>query len=383
MLSIVAGLLDWLTLPLAFLVVLTIVVFVHELGHFLVARWCGVKVKTFSIGFGPELWGFTDRHGTRWMVAPIPLGGYVKFMDDENATSQPSREALDQMSPEERDGSFHAKPVWQRAAVVAAGPLINFLLAIVIFGFWFWTFGIHSSQAKVDDVVAGSPAAAAGFKAGDVIREINGRKIASFEDVQMIVATAVGRELDVQVERGGGLTTLKVVPKKGEQKDEAGKAQCWVGIGIKRVPTPETTTSLNPSLPLALWLGTERVGTVISGTLGFLGEMVVGRQCVDQLGGPARIADIAGKVARKSWLDLIFLTGFISVSIGLINLFPIPMLDGGHLMFYAFEALRGRPLSERTIDFGFRVGMAIVLSLMIFAFYNDSPIIRGWFTGGR
>lgn len=372
-----------LTTLLAFLFVLTIVVFVHEMGHFLVARWCGVKVKAFSLGFGPELVGFTDRHGTRWMIAPIPLGGYVRFMDDENEASVPSRDALDRMSPEEREGSFHAKPIWQRAAVVAAGPLINFLLAIVIFGFWFWTFGVHASEPRVDGVVPDTPAAAAGFQAGDVIREINGRKIGSFEDVQMIVSTAVGRQLDVRVQRNGGLTDLKVIPRKGEQKDDNGRMQCWVGIGIQRKPTPATTISTFPSLPGAMWLGVQRVGTVISGTLGYLGEMVVGRQCVDQLGGPARIADIAGKVASKSWLDLLFLTGFISVSIGLINLFPIPMLDGGHLLFYAFEAVRGEPLSERTMNFGFRVGLAIVLSLMVFAFYNDSPIIRGWFQGGN
>lgn len=373
------GLVDRLTLPLAFLFVLTIVVFVHEMGHFLVARWCGVKVKAFSMGFGPELFAWVDKQGTRWRVAAIPLGGYVKFMDDENAASAPSRGSLEAMTPEERAGSFHAKPVWQRAAVVAAGPLVNFLLAILIFGLWFWSFGVHSSEARVDGVVAESPAAKAGFQSGDIIREINGKPIASFEDVQMLVATAVGRELDVRVQRNGATVPLKVVPHMAQQKDERGQAQCWVGIGIRRNPTPSTTISYQPGLPEAMWLGVERVGTVITGTLGYLGEMVRGRQCVDQLGGPARIADIAGKVARKSFLDLIFLTGFISVSVGLINLFPIPLLDGGHLMFYAAEALRGQPLSERTQEIGFRIGLAIVLSLMIFAFYNDSPIIRGWF----
>ena len=373
------GLVDRLTLPLAFLFVLTIVVFVHEMGHFLVARWCGVKVKAFSLGFGPELAAWVDSQGTRWRIAAIPLGGYVKFMDDENAASQPSRSGLDTMTAEEREGSFHGKPVWQRAAVVAAGPLVNFLLAIFIFGFWFWAFGVHSSEARVDGVVAESPAAKAGFQTGDLIREINGRPIASFEDVQMIVATAVGRELDIRVLRNGATVPLKVVPHMAQQPDDKGQPQCWVGIGIKRMPTPSTTISHQPGLPQAMWLGVERVGTVITGTLGYLGEMVRGRQCVDQLGGPARIADIAGKVARKSLLDLIFLTGFISVSVGLINLFPIPLLDGGHLMFYAAEALRGKPLSERTQEIGFRIGLAIVLSLMVFAFYNDSPIIRGWF----
>ena len=365
---------------LAFLSVLTVVVFVHEMGHFLVARWCGVKVNAFSIGFGQEIWGFIDKHGTCWRVAWIPLGGYVKFMDDENAASMPSQEAIESMTAEERAGSFHAKPVWQRAAVVAAGPLVNFLFAIVIFAIWAMVFGIHLVEPRVGDVTPDSPAARAGFKAGDLIQSIGGRKVTSFEDIQKIVTVNVGRALDVTVDRSGTPVSMQVTPELKMLKDGNEPAQARVVIGIVGPRGPQHVVSYNPNPFQAVWHGVERTQFIITSTLGYLGDFVMQRQPGDQLGGPARIADIAGKVAKKSPLDLIFLTAFISVSVGLINLFPIPLLDGGHLMFYAAEAALGRPLSERTQEIGFRIGFAIVLTLMVFAFYNDRTIIRGMFS---
>ncbi len=378
---LVTDLLERLAFALPFLFVLTVVVFIHELGHFLVARWCGVKVKTFSIGFGKEIFGFFDRQGTRWRLAWIPLGGYVKFMDDENSASVPSRQALEKMTPAERAGSFHAKPVWQRAAIVAAGPLANFLLAILIFAIWFSVFGVHSTEARVDEVVADSPAAAAGFKAGDLIVAIDGNKVEGFEAVQQVVATSVGRELNVDVDRDGKILGLKVTPKLTEQVDETGQKNQFVVIGIRRLPTPSTMTKYQPGVGESLWLGVKQTKFIVTSTLGWVGDVIGGRQNLDQLGGPARIADIAGKVAKKSKLDVIYLIGFISVSVGLINLFPIPLLDGGHLMFYAIEAVRRRPLSEKSQEIGFRIGFALVLTLMILATFNDLPILKRWFAG--
>lgn len=366
---------------LAFLFVLTVVVFVHELGHFLVARWCGVKVKVFSIGFGREIFGFHDRHGTRWRVAWIPLGGYVKFMDDENAASAPSTEALSRMSPQERAGSFHLKPLYQRAAVVAAGPIANFLLAIVIFAVMFTFVGIRTTEPRVDEVVAGTPAAKAGFKPGDTIVEIDGREIDSFNDVLRIVSANADRELTIKIDRGGAPLTLKVTPEGKEVSDNLGGMIRRGQIGIKRVTGPGGTVLRKAEPVEALWLGAKETHFIIASTLQYLADIVTGRQNADQLGGPLRIAHVSGEVAKLGWEPLMHFIAVISVSIGLINLFPIPLLDGGHLLFYAAEAVRGRPLSERTQEIGFRIGLALVLMLMAFAFWNDRVIPALWLRG--
>ncbi len=370
-----------LTYALPFLFVLTVVVFFHELGHFLVARWCGVSVKTFSIGFGREIFGFFDKHGTRWRVAWIPLGGYVKFIDDEGAASTPSRDALDRMTPEERQGSFHGKPVSQRAAVVAAGPIANFILALLIFTLWYWVNGVHSVEPRVDAVVPDTPAARAGLVAGDLIVEIEGTAIDSFEKVQQIVGTNVGKPLQFIVERAGSRVPLSVTPEVREQVDDKGDKQKMVVIGVKRTATPDSVKRFQPNPIEAFGLAVDRTKFIVTSTLGYLGDVFGGRQSGDQLGGPIRIADIAGRVAQQGVEYLIHLTAFISVSVGLINLFPIPLLDGGHLMFYAVEAIRRRPLSERTQEIGFRIGMAVVLSLMVFATINDLPILKRWIVG--
>jgi regulator of sigma E protease len=365
----------------AFFTVLTIVVFFHELGHFLVARWCGVSVKAFSIGFGKEIAGFDDRHGTRWKLSWIPLGGYVKFMDDENAASVPSREAIDNMSPEERAGSFHAKPVWQRAAVVAAGPIANFILAMVIFTFWFWLYGVFSTQARVDEVLPDSPAARAGLQAGDLITAIEGRPVSAFEHIQRHVGTSVGQTLTFTVERQGQKIDLDVTPEVREQVDDKGDAIRMVMIGVKRKPGADGVTRYQPGLGESVGLAADRTWFIVTSTMGYLKDVVFGKQSADQLGGPIRIADVAGRVATQGVEYIIQLAAFLSVSVGLINLFPIPLLDGGHLMFYAIEAVRGRPLNERHQEMGFRIGLAVVLSLMIFATFNDLHILKRWLGG--
>jgi regulator of sigma E protease len=354
-----------------FLVVLTIVVFFHEFGHFLVARWCGVKVVTFSIGFGPELFGFNDRHDTRWKVCAIPLGGYVKFFGDENAASVPDHAAAAAMSEAERQVSFVHKSVGPRAAVVVAGPLANFILSIVIFAGIFMSFGRQVIPARVDAVQPDSAAAAAGLKPGDLIVAIDGRPIDGFSEMQRIVAGSSGRTLTLTIDRGGAREEVKATPTT--------RGYCSAVLGISKLPSDDVKLkSENPATALAL--GVEETYFVIERSLCFVAGVIVGRESANQLGGPIRIAEVAGD-AWKSGLDsggigtaiasLLYLTGFLSASIGLLNLFPIPLLDGGHLLFYAIEALRGRPLSERAQEVGFRIGLAIVVMLMIFAAYND------------
>ncbi len=354
-----------------FLFVLTIVVFFHELGHFLVARWCGVKVQVFSIGFGRELLGFTDRHGTRWKLAAIPLGGYVKFLGDENAASVPDRNAFARMSEEEWRGTFFHKPVAQRAAVVAAGPVANFLLAIVIFAGVAIFYGQQETAPRVDEVIASSAAAAAGFEPGDLVVSIDGAAIESFADMQRIVSTSAGRTLAFGVERNGARIELKATPRLTEEKGVLGGTRQIGVLGVKRSLAPGDVKVRKVGPVAALQLGLQETWSIVDGTFTYLGRWITGHESANQIGGPVGIALMSGEAARLGFDVLMRWAAAISVSIGLLNLFPIPLLDGGHLLFYGFEAVRGRPLSDRAQEVGFRIGFAIVLMLMIFATYND------------
>jgi regulator of sigma E protease len=359
-----------------FLFVLTIVVFFHELGHFLIARWAGVKVLTFSLGFGPELAGFNDRHGTRWKISAIPLGGYVKFFGDESEASTPSTETLEKMSAEERAGSFHHKKVGPRAAIVAAGPIANFLLAIVIFTCLFTFFGKPSTTARVDKIEANSAAAAAGFQVGDVVTAIDGRQIGSFSDMQRIVGVRAGEQLNFVVKRGDSAVQLKGTPELREVKDAFGNTHRLGVLGITRATAPGDSVTERVDPGTALVLGVKETWFVVERTFAYIGGVFSGREAADQVGGPLRIAQISGQVATIGLAALIHLAAVLSISIGLLNLFPVPLLDGGHLLFYAVEAVRGRPLSERAQEMGFRIGLALVLMLMVFATYND--ILHLW-----
>lgn len=354
-----------------FLFVLTIVVFFHELGHFLVARWAGVKVLTFSLGFGPELFGFNDRHGTRWKVSAIPLGGYVKFFGDESEASTPSADAMNAMTDEERKVSFHGQKVGPRAAIVAAGPIANFLLAIVIFAALFTFFGKPSQSARVDAVQENSAAAAAGFKQGDIVLAIDGSPIDSFTTMQRLVGAKAGVPLVFTVKRGDQTVTLNGTPELREIKDSFGNAHRVGVLGITRATGPGDTVTQPVNPATAVWLGVKETWFVIDRTISYIGGIFTGRENADQVGGPIRIAQISGQVATIGLSALIHLAAVLSVSIGLLNLFPVPLLDGGHLLFYAVEAIRGKPLSERSQELGFRVGLALVLMLMLFATYND------------
>lgn len=354
-----------------FLFVLTVIVFFHELGHFVVARWCGVKVKVFSVGFGPELLGFTDRKGTRWKLAVIPLGGYVKFLGDENAASVTDRAEVEAMNPADRAQSFASKSVWARAAIVAAGPIANFILAIVIFTGIFSIYGRETLTPTVNSVEVGGAAEKAGFLPGDLIVSIDGQAIQTFSDMQRVVSVSAGVPLSVTVRRGSGDVVLTATPELKVMPDGLGNQQRLGVLGIKRDPSASDVVTERYSVPAATVLAVQETGFVVERTLSYLFGVVTGRESADQLGGPIRVAQISAKVATFGFLALINLAALLSISVGLINLFPIPILDGGHLLFNLLEAIRGKPLSERVQEIGFRVGFAAILALMIFTVFQN------------
>jgi regulator of sigma E protease len=354
-----------------FLFVLTVVVFFHELGHFLVARWAGVKVLTFSLGFGPELAGFNDRHGTRWRISAVPLGGYVKFFGDDSEASTPDLETLGNMTAEEQADSFHHQRVGPRAAIVAAGPIANFLLAIVIFAGMSLYFGKPSSIPRVDVVQADSVAASSGFQVGDVVTSIDGTSIESFADMQRIVSTNAGSKLTFVVKRDGAPITLSATPALKEVKDIFGNSHRIGVLGIQYNAQPTDPKTTPVGYVESLKIGIEQVWFIVDGTFKFIGSLFVGAGSTGDLGGPLRIAQLSGQAASLGFQFLLQLCAALSVSIGLLNLFPVPLLDGGHLLFYSVEALRGRPLSTRAQEMGSRIGLGLVLMLMVFVTYND------------
>lgn len=354
-----------------FLFVLTLVVFFHELGHFLVARWNGVRVLTFSLGFGPEIVGFNDRHGTRWKLSLIPLGGYVKFFGDESEASTPSSDSLAKMTAAEQAVSFHHKRVGPRAAIVVAGPVANFLLAIVLFTFLFSVFGVPNTSARVDGVQPGSAAESAGFQPGDVVVAIDGKQIRNFLEMQRLVGVEAGHELKFTIKRGDSTLDLAATPQLKEIKDRFGNVQRLGLLGISRTTAANEALTERVDPATALWMGIKETWFVVDRTFAYIGGVFTGREAADQLGGPLRIAQVSGQVATIGFTPLLHLAAVLSISIGLLNLFPVPLLDGGHLLFYAVEAVRGRPLSERAQEMGFRIGLGLVLMLMVFATYND------------
>lgn len=364
-----------------FLFVLTIVVFFHELGHFLVGRACGVGVVTFSIGFGPELFGWNDRHGTRWRVSLIPLGGYVKFVGDESAAGTPDREGLEKLAPVDRDRAFQNKSVGRRAAIVAAGPIANFVLAVVIFSGLFMSTGRVDLAAKVGEVTPDGVAAAAGIRSGDLIVAIDGHRIDTFMDVMRLVSERAGEKTDFVVERDGARVETSLTPRLFEEKSRFGVQRRGL-VGIRASTDPADRRLRHFSPPEAVVEGVKETWFVVARTASYIGGIFTGRESIDQLGGPLRVAQISGEVAGMGLGALINLAAVLSVSIGLLNLFPVPMLDGGHLVFYAAEAARGRPLSDRAQDIGFRIGMALVLMLMLISSWNDIAHLASLRRGG-
>ena len=388
---------------LPFLVVLTVLVFVHELGHYLAARWCGVRVEVFSVGFGPEIFGRTDRAGTRWKFSAIPLGGYVKMLGDMDASSRPDPDyvrsgegegdqaeaAAGGLSPADLEQAFPSKSVGQRAFIVAAGPFANFLFAAVVLAVMFATVGHPWPRSIVGDVVEGSPAAAAGLQTGDVITTVDGTEVNRFEDLLVVVPAAgdpitaeeprrslsfadyerivrgeTVRPVTLEVTRDGEPRTVDITPAGrtfiGSDGRETAVYRIGVGRNLEPYPIVDAAVEGVVETVRLSWL-----------TLAFLGELITSGDGAEDLGGPIRIAQISGETAQAGALNLLWFMGFLSINLGLINLLPIPVLDGGHLLFYGAEALRGRPLGPRVQEYGFRIGLALVLTLIVFATWND------------
>lgn len=370
------GLLIGTVLP--FLFVLLIVVFIHELGHYLVGRWCGIGASAFSVGFGPELVGFTDRRGTRWRLSWIPLGGYVKFIGDMNVAS--TSEAVDEskLSPREREMAFHNKSVGRRAATVFAGPAANFLLAIVIFTMIFSVFGKGVADPVVSKVMPDSVAAQVGIEPGDRFVSLDGEPVAQFSDVQRYVNIRAGTPIEIVMERDGKLLTFEMTPKLLEMEDRFGNKmeQGIIGVindnqtGGQRIETYGVGESFVQAVS-ETWYVVERTG-------GYIAGIFSGREKADQIGGPIRVAQMSGQVATLGFVALLNLAAILSISIGLLNLLPVPILDGGHLVFYLFEALRGKPVPEQAQEYGYRIGFVLILGLMVFATWNDiTMLFRG------
>ena len=351
-----------------FLLVLGIVVFFHELGHFMVGRWCGVKADVFSLGFGPELYGRVDRHGTRWRLALVPLGGYVKFHGDANAASAGVN--AEGLSEEERRVSFFTQPVWKRALIVAAGPLANFILAVVIFAGVAFFVGHGALAPRVESLRPGEVAEEAGFKPGDLVRSIDGKAVASWGELQRIVQASAEKTLSFVIERDGAQVILNATPKLRVMETPFGKNRIGL-IGLNGSTKAEDWQMLKFGPLESLAQGAQETWYVGERTLSFLAGLVVGKESFDQVTGPIGTGYIAGKVATFGFGALMNLAAVLSVSIGLINLVPIPLLDGGHLLFYLIEAIKGRPLSERVQEVGFRLGLVFVVTLMLFTTFND------------
>jgi regulator of sigma E protease len=349
-----------------FLVVLTVLVFVHELGHYSVARLKGVRIETFSIGFGPELFGWFDRRGTRWKFSAIPLGGYVKMYGDADAASMPG-EGLATMTAAERAVSLHHQPVGARAAIIAAGPAANFLFTIAILAVLFVTVGQSVTPADVGEVRPNSAAEAVGIKPGDIITGIDGQKIDRFQDLQRNIQLNTGTPVHLDIKRDGAQLDLLVTPKITESVDRFGNHSSIAVLGI----SPSGVNYVRRDPATAVLEAARETWSMSSATLRGVGQMISGARTTEELGGPLRIAKLSGEVAQGGIVALLYFMALLSVNLGLINLFPIPVLDGGHLLFYAAEALRGRPLGRRAQEVGFRLGLALVLTLMVFATWND------------
>jgi regulator of sigma E protease len=347
----------------ALLVALTVIVFVHEYGHFKVARLCGMKVDVFSIGFGREVWGRTDRHGTRWKIGWLPVGGYVKFAGDVNAASLP-----DSSTPPKPD-EFHGKPIWQRALVVLAGPVANFILAFVLFAAAFFILGDQVPGPRIGEIIAASPAEHGGLKPDDIVLRVNGQKVQAFNDIVLIVRESPGKSLAFDVDRSGEMLALTIVPA-AEVIEREFYGKFTIGkIGAAASQDPSNFHDV--SLPRAVQLSANEISRIVELTVKYVGRLIVGQDTLGQLGGVGTMAKLSGDAASSGIFPYIGMIGLLSVSIGLINLFPIPLLDGGHLVFYAIEAVRRKPLGPEAQEWSFRIGFAVVIFIMLVGNVND------------
>jgi regulator of sigma E protease len=358
---------------LAFALMIGPLVFLHELGHYLAGRWFGVKAEEFSIGFGREVVGFTDRQGTRWKFGWLPLGGYVRFAGDMNPASQPSPEWLS-LPAHERARTFQSKPLWQRAIIVAAGPVSNFLIAIVILAGFAFAYGQNTTSAVVGSVQPASAAAAAGLQPGDKIVTLGGRAIGDFNDLRTFTVMRAGAQVQIEFERGGRAMQADAVIGTLAVKDRFGNISRRGVLGIG--PGPQVFT------PVSLWeaplVGARRTWEIVETTVDGLGQIIMGRIPVSELGGPLKIAQISGESLAMGPVDFVGLIALISINLGFINLLPVPVLDGGHLLFYAVEAVRRRPVEPQVMEWAFRGGLLAILALMLFVTLNDLDAFGVW-----
>jgi regulator of sigma E protease len=355
-----------------FLFVLTVLVYVHEWGHYWVAKRNNVKIEVFSIGFGPEIYGWTNSAGTRWKISAIPLGGYVKMLGQSDLPEDAEDERP--LTEEEKAVSFQFKTIGQRVAIVFAGPAANFLLAVVLFAGLIMTVGTPKHYAGVGNIMPDSAAAEAEFEVGDRILSINGEPVTWFSDLVRIVSSQPGVPLKITLRRGDQELTLAATPKPHQRTDKDGKTVEVGLLGVRYDPEQALYERQNPLY--ASWLGVRQTVALTANIFSYLGEMISGKRGAEDLGGPLRIAELSGQMAQGGFDNLIFFMAALSVNLGLINLFPIPLLDGGHLLFFAAEAIRGRPLGERAQEYGFRFGLILVLILMVFATWNDLVHLR-------
>ncbi len=356
-----------------FLILITIVVFIHEYGHYYFAKKFGVGITDFSIGFGKEIFGWNDKSGTRWKICWIPLGGYVKFFGDRNVFSQSEQqEIIQKYKDEERNKLFILKPIYQRSIIVAAGPLANFVLAILIFTIINMISGKDMTPAIIEEVQKDSPAFIAGMQKNDKIISINNKKVESLLEVPTLINVSTSETIKFLLIRNDKEISLIVKPKLIDGKDSLGNSAKKRVIGIKLSPPLNKEFQKQPLGPSkALYYSFKEVWFVSVTSLNYLGKMIVGSADTSQLGGPIRIAKITGQVAEYGVIPFFSIMAYISISLGLINLFPIPMLDGGHLMFYLIEKILGRPLGQKTQEGFFRIGLFLLFSLMFFVTFND------------
>ena len=361
-----------LSFIIPFITLLTVVVFIHEYGHYYFAKLYGVGVTDFSIGFGKEVFGFNDKSGTRWKFCAIPLGGYVKFFGDRNVFSQAEqKELLKKYSKEDRNKLFVTKPLYQRSLIVVAGPLANFILAILIFSFIYMFAGKDFTPAQINEVQQDGPAYSSGIKSGDVILSINNKEVNSILDVSNYINTSTKENIDIKVLRNSDEIILQVKPQIIKSKDSFGNKVNKKIIGVKLSPLNNEFNKERLGPATALFYAMKETWFVIKSSLDFVVSMFKGKGDTTQLGGPIKIAKITGQVAQYGLIAFLSIMAYISISLGFINLFPIPMLDGGHLMFYAFEKILGRPLTQKTQEGFFRIGLFLLISLMFFTTFND------------
>jgi regulator of sigma E protease len=358
--------LGWYVLP--FIVILSAIVFFHELGHYLVGRWCGVRIDAFSIGFGPELFARVDSHGTRWRIGALPLGGYVKFHGDANAASVNVGSADPSV---DQAGTLAAQPVANRAAIVLAGPVANFILAFVIFTFFFMAFGRVEHVARIGRVEANSPAAAAGFAPGDLVKSVDGDPISTFEGLQEATLMSTGLPMTFVVDRGGNAVSLTATPTVSVVDQGVFGKRRMGHLGLASSSSPSDVTVERCSAPVCAGWGASQVWFIVKATSAYIGGVFAGRESTDQVSGLIGAAQMAGEMAKISLWELFSLAAWFSVSVGFMNLLPIPLLDGGHLVFYAFEAALGRPLSQRMQEIGLKIGIVLVATLLVFTTSHD------------